>query len=141
MDQGDLVQASEKGWGAAAQMVKAIAEQRGWRHRAHEFLFDAVDALAEEAGDEDIDRLFDVASALHVNFYENWASARRVHRGLRDVGLLLDKLEPLPTSQPSPHHNAHDKNPDSPPLSVADPRRNPREFETRNPSSFYAGKD
>ena len=36
LDQGDLVQASEKGWGAAAQMVKAIAEQRGWRHRAHD---------------------------------------------------------------------------------------------------------
>ena len=29
LDQGDLVQASEKGWGAAAQMVKAVAEQRG----------------------------------------------------------------------------------------------------------------
>ena len=29
---GDLQQASEKGWGAAAQMLKAIAEQRGWEH-------------------------------------------------------------------------------------------------------------
>ena len=26
---GDVRQASEKGWGAAAQVVKAIAEQRG----------------------------------------------------------------------------------------------------------------
>ena len=95
LDQGDLVQASEKGWGSAAQVVKAIAEQRGWRHRSHELLFEAVDALADEAGDEDMARLFDVASALHVNFYENWNSARRVRRGLRDVGLLLDKLEPL----------------------------------------------
>ena len=75
--------------------MKAIAEQRGWRHRSHELLFEAVDALADEAGDEDMARLFDVASALHVNFYENWNSARRVRRGLRDVGLLLDKLEPL----------------------------------------------
>ena len=40
-------------------------------------------------------RLFDVASALHVNFYENWSSVRRVRRGLRDVGLFLDKLEPM----------------------------------------------
>ena len=95
LDQGDLVQASEKGWGSAAQVVKAIAEQRGWRHRSHELLFEAVDALADEAGDEDMARLFDVASALHVNFYESWNSARRVRRGLRDVGLLLDKLEPL----------------------------------------------
>ena len=28
--EGDLLQASEKGWGAAAQMVKAVAEARGW---------------------------------------------------------------------------------------------------------------
>ena len=33
--QGDLRQASEKGWGAAAQMVKAVAERRGWRHDGH----------------------------------------------------------------------------------------------------------
>ena len=27
---GDVRQASEKGWAAPAQIVKAIAEQRGW---------------------------------------------------------------------------------------------------------------
>ena len=29
---GDLPQASEKGWGATAQILKAIAERRGWEH-------------------------------------------------------------------------------------------------------------
>ena len=28
----DLRQASEKGWGAASQIVKAVAEERGWEH-------------------------------------------------------------------------------------------------------------
>ena len=28
----DLLQASEKGWGAASQIVKAVAEERGWEH-------------------------------------------------------------------------------------------------------------
>ena len=93
--QGDRRQASEKGWGAAAQMVKSIAEQRGWRHRGHELLFDTVSILAQEAGDEDIDRLFELASALHINFYEDWYGAGRVERGLRDVETFLDKLEPL----------------------------------------------
>ena len=92
---GDVRQASEKGWGAAAQMVKAVADQRGWRHRAHSLLFEAVDTLAAETGDDDIARLFDVASALHVNFYEDWSSAGRVARGLRDIETFLDKLEPL----------------------------------------------
>ncbi len=30
----DLAPASEKGWGAATQMLKAIAEQRGWEQAA-----------------------------------------------------------------------------------------------------------
>ena len=29
LSDGDLAQASEKGWGTTAQMLKAIAEQRG----------------------------------------------------------------------------------------------------------------
>ena len=28
LEDGDLIQASEKGWGAAAQAVKAVAERR-----------------------------------------------------------------------------------------------------------------
>ena len=43
--QGDLRQASEKGWGAAAQMVKAVAERRGWRHDGHAALFAVVNQL------------------------------------------------------------------------------------------------
>lgn len=93
MEAGDVRQASEKGWGAAAQMVKSIAEERGWLHRGHELLFDAVSTLAQEAGDEDIDRLFELASALHINFYEDWYGVGRVERGLRDVETFLDKLE------------------------------------------------
>ena len=29
---GELLRVSEKGWGAAAQALKAAAEQRGWAH-------------------------------------------------------------------------------------------------------------
>ncbi len=36
--QGDIRQASEKGWGAAAQMVEAVAKSRGWPHRHHGLL-------------------------------------------------------------------------------------------------------
>ena len=45
-------------------------------------------------GDEDIDRLFDLASALHTNFYEDWYGAGRVERGLRDIEIFIDKLQP-----------------------------------------------
>ena len=43
--ENDLPQASEKGWGATAEMVKAIAEERGWPHRSHRLLFDVIDDL------------------------------------------------------------------------------------------------
>ena len=93
--EGDTRQASEKGWGAAAQMVKAVAERRGWAHQSHAALYRVVGRLADETGDEEIRRLFDVAGNLHVNFYENWNTARNVTAGLNDVERLLDRLEPL----------------------------------------------
>ena len=44
---GDLPQASEKGWGAAAQIVKANADKRGWNHFSHWTLQRAVSNLGE----------------------------------------------------------------------------------------------
>ena len=68
---GDVRQASEKGWGAAVQIVEAIAVRRDWEHQGHRELFQAVDRLRRETGDPDVRRLFDVASVLHINFYED----------------------------------------------------------------------
>ena len=92
---GDSRQASEKAWGAAAQMVKAIAQDRGWRHDNHFLLYQAVDSLAQETGDRQIISLFHIAGNLHTNFYENWHPAGVVASGIEDVAMLLDKLEPL----------------------------------------------
>ena len=99
---GDLAQASEKGWAAAAQMTKAIAAQRGWPHNSHARLFNTVDSLARETGDETIIALFGVASALHINFYENNRSAESVERGVQEVAQLLDKLRPILESGDTP---------------------------------------
>ena len=93
--QEDLLQASEKGWGAAAQMVKAVADQRGWTHNGHAPLFQAIRRLVEETGDEQVDVLFHVANALHVNFYENIMNLELVEAGLADIRQLVGKLEQL----------------------------------------------
>ena len=90
---GDVRQASEKGWGAAAQMLKAVAEQRGWQHNSHGALYRVVDRLVQETGDRDIHTLFGAANGLHVNFYENWATDASIENGLQDMERLLDKLE------------------------------------------------
>jgi uncharacterized protein (UPF0332 family) len=82
---GDVRQASEKGWGAAAQAVKAVAESRDWKHNTHAGLFNIVTRLAEETRNNDLNSLFVTASGLHTNFYENWLTADM-------VGVGVDKI-------------------------------------------------
>lgn len=73
---GDDLQGAEKMWGAAAHAVIAVCQQRGWRHRSHRAMSNAVDSLAAElrdAGDEltatILDGGFAAASAAHIHFY------------------------------------------------------------------------
>ena len=93
--EGDLLQASEKGWGAAAQMVKSIAEARGWPHNGHHELWRVTDRLVEETGDRGIRTAFTVAGALHTNFYEGWLPREHVEDSLTHVEELVAKLEAL----------------------------------------------
>ena len=95
LTKGDLPQASEKGWGAAAQMVKAVAALRGWDHNGHTPLFQAVRRVVEETGDGRISELFHIANSLHVNFYENWLPEELVRSGLDNVSELVEKLDQL----------------------------------------------
>lgn len=92
---GDSAQASEKLWGASAQMVKAAAQSRGWPHRTHADLFKVVDRLSQEAGDPELRPLFQVATGLHTNFYENWQSLEFVGGCLPRIEELITKLEGL----------------------------------------------
>ena len=92
LDRGDVRQASEKGWGAAAQAVKALAEDRGWQHKSHAALFNAVSRLAREPGNDDLKSLFHVANSLHSNFYENTQNAEMVAAGLGGVGKFVEML-------------------------------------------------
>ncbi len=88
-----LPQASEKGWGAAAQMVKAIAQQRGWRHFSHRDIMRAVDALRRETGDSELALLFGSAGYLHVNFYENGYTGDTIEDYLHQVERFVCKAE------------------------------------------------
>ena len=93
--QGDRLQASEKAWGAAAHAVKAVAQQRGWQHDGHRYLYEAIDKVYYETGDSEILVLFRSANSLHMNFYENWQTDNSVQDGIERVEVLLEKLEPL----------------------------------------------
>jgi hypothetical protein len=68
---GDLVQASEKLWGASALAVYSEAAKRGLQLEKHGGLWVFVKLLAKESGDKDIVGFFGEANALHRNFYED----------------------------------------------------------------------
>ncbi len=95
LEEGNLYQASEKGWGAAAQIVKAVAEGRGWRHRRHDYLQEVIDHLTAVTNDDNYVLLFASANALHSNFYEGYMAQRSVALHLAKVSLLIEELERL----------------------------------------------
>jgi hypothetical protein len=89
---GDLRQASEKIWGAAALAVKAHAYARERRRLAsHSELWQHNSRIVEELGDW-VNDAWNAANAMHINFYEGWADARSVERALGWVERFVEAL-------------------------------------------------
>jgi hypothetical protein len=91
----DYVQASEKAWGAAAQIVKALAAREGREMRSHGELHKYVAGLSKERGDREVMTLWFSATSLHQNFYENWFPEEAVRSGVEDVKRFVEKLRKL----------------------------------------------
>ena len=70
--EGDLLQASEKLWGAASHAVLSVATERGWRDASHRALTEAAESLAAEADDPLIAAYFSAARLYHRNFYHGF---------------------------------------------------------------------
>ena len=97
LESGDLHQAAEKGWGAAAWMAKAVAEARGWSYARHDEFFTVMYQAQDLSGDSRLENLRRVANELHGFYYTRKLFLRPevIGRGLDDVALLLDILQPL----------------------------------------------
>ncbi|MEM4971323.1 MAG: PaREP1 family protein [Sulfolobales archaeon] len=93
--QGDYIQASEKAWGAAAHIVKAVAAKRGLELRSNRDLWSFVAELVRETGDDELRRLWNSANGFHINFYEAWMPGDMVWRAIEDVELFVEKLKKL----------------------------------------------
>ena len=102
LGEGDLHQASEKGWGAAAWMAKAVAEAQGWEYRRHDHYFDVMNRAQDLSGDARLDDLRGRAHELHGFFYTRGRFLRPdvIGRSLERMAILLDILEPLTESTP-----------------------------------------
>jgi hypothetical protein len=61
----DYVQASEKAWDAAAQIVKALAAKKGKELRSHKELHKYIAELSKERKDKEIMTFWFSATSLH----------------------------------------------------------------------------
>jgi hypothetical protein len=88
LKRGDLVQTSEKLWGASALAIKRIAAGRGLKLEKHGAIWSFMSRISREQGDEDVVVFFGDANALHRNFYDNEMDKDA-------VGILLGRVEKL----------------------------------------------
>lgn len=93
----DLHQASEKGWGAAAWMAKAVATAQGWQYDKHEHFGEVLYQAGKLTGDDRLRILREIANGLHGNFYQRkrFLHADNIEASSDEMAALLDLLEPL----------------------------------------------
>ena len=90
---GQLLQASEKGWGAAAHAAMLIAGIRNWNYTEHwEFDGEVMPQLARETGDSEVHRWGRSANELHRNFYRDSKDEQQIAECLADVANLVNLI-------------------------------------------------
>ncbi len=97
MSEDDLQQASEKGWGAAAHMAKAVALTQGWQYTRHSHFHRIMNRAGRLTGNTRLPFLHGRAEILHINYYElkEDLDAGQIGQDLESVGEMLDILAPL----------------------------------------------
>ncbi|BEP17322.1 PaREP1 family protein [Pyrofollis japonicus] len=93
LKRGDVRQAAEKAWGAAALAVKAYAAWReGKRLTSHGELWRYTLVLRKELG-EWVSNAWAHATAMHVCFYEGWCSKEHVEDAIEEIEKLVKTIE------------------------------------------------
>ena len=100
---GHRLQAGEKAWGAVVQPLKAIAEQRGWRHQSHRDIHNVGLQILAESPDVDLQDVISEAYRVgHENFYENHRHPEELAEMMDKVEDVMPVLESLPDAPPRP---------------------------------------
>ena len=95
LDQGDILQASDKVWGATAHAVKAVCQRMGWNHHAHNHIRAAATYVASEFGRDDLVSAYGYLDALHTNYYEHQRVIGEVRVGLSNAAFFIKELGEL----------------------------------------------
>ena len=101
--EGELHQASEKGWGTAAWTAKAVALAYGWEYEKHEQFNVVLNNVRALTGNNRIGELRSTANDLHRNFYtrRRFLDAAAIGLDLDQMDELLELLEPLLENGPA----------------------------------------
>ena len=92
-EKGDMIQASEKAWGAVAHYVKSVAKARGWPDGSHRDIADNARRLLDLTPDPVGNRMiFSHINRLHVNFYEEELDPEDVRIGVGLARTLIDAM-------------------------------------------------
>ena len=102
-DAGDVLQGSEKLWGAAAHAVMAVAQQRGWRFGDHRALRDAATRLADELDEPILASNFSVAEKFHANFYHDFMQDFEIPGDREQVRYFVNSILCLPELSSESH--------------------------------------
>ncbi len=101
---GSRLQAGEKAWGAVAQYLKIIGEDRAWNHGSHRQLESIGRHIRAEFPDyhspEFADALSDAYHKGHENFYDNRRSALEIEETIEGVEKALPILEAITSQAP-----------------------------------------
>ena len=97
----DLIQASEKAWGAVAHAVKSICAKRGWNHHYHLLFRDAIGVLRWDYDNPRLVPLFASAESMHTNFYEHRLVPLDLQDHINDCRELLAELDRIRVITPS----------------------------------------
>ena len=90
LGKGEILQASEKAWGAVAHYVKSVAMDEGWECRTHRQVNRAARRLIPLTDDPESNYArLGAANGLHQNFYEDWYDEIQVTANVNNVRELL----------------------------------------------------
>lgn len=103
LERGDRLQATEKIWGALAQMLKAHGQHRGWMNLGgHRTVGHIARQLAAEYNDLEIVDAYVASDNGHRNFYDNEMSPPEIADIITVVAGVLPRLENALSELPRP---------------------------------------
>ena len=94
LDAGDLLQASNKAWGAGAFALKAVAEKRRWFNEADWKLRRIAMVLSDEAADPALLGHYDTCRDAHFNFYRHLYQPRDVRMAIAAAEYIIARTSP-----------------------------------------------